>query len=72
MRKTQDWKGAKAAISLEFPKSTSMTTELENMDKDDRLVVHMKYHLRGIRRQQFRTIFDQTCNIAIQQQMLKE
>ena len=53
---------AKAAASLELPKPTSMVAELENNDKDDRLFIHMKYHPRGIIRQQIRTIFDETCD----------
>ena len=48
-----------AAASLELQKPISMATKLENNDKEER---HMKYHPRGISRQQIRTIFDETCN----------
>ena len=53
---------AKAAASLEIPKATSMTAELEDNDKEERRFIHIKYHSRGISRQQIRTIFDETCN----------
>ena len=33
----------KDAASFESTKPTSVTTELENSDKDDRLFIHMKY-----------------------------
>ena len=52
----------KAAASLELPKPTSMITELEDDNNNDRLFIHMKYHPRGISRQQIRTIFDETCD----------
>ena len=52
----------KAAASLEPPKPTSIATELENNDKEEIIFIHMKYHPRGISRQQVRTIFDETCN----------
>ena len=52
----------KDVASLEIPKPTSMAAELENNDKEERLVIHTKYHPRGISRQQVRTIFDETCD----------
>ena len=52
----------KAAASLESPKPTSIATELENNDKEERIFIHMEYYPCGINRQQLRTIFDKTCN----------
>ena len=52
----------KTATSLEIPKPTSMAAEIEKNDKEERCFIHMKYHPRGISRQQIRTIFDETCN----------
>ena len=52
----------KAAASLESPKPTSITTELENNNKEERIFIHMKYHPRCISGQQVRTFFDETCN----------
>ena len=51
-----------ASAHLESPKPTSIATELENNDKEERIFIHMKYHPRGIGRQQVRTIFGEICN----------
>ena len=52
----------KETTSLEQPKPTSKLPEKESNNNNDRLFIHLKYHPRGISRQQIRTIFEEICD----------
>ena len=62
----------KAAASLELPKPTSMITELEDDNNNDRLFIHMKYHTRGINSKSELFLMKPVTISTIQQQRLKE